>query len=83
MPRGRRKDPHREAPGGINYPAGESRKSLPKEPIKPSGFLCFGFNEGTKARARARVAVVAAPERKNHITGRQLTAPFRAVSAIN
>lgn len=52
MPRGRRKDPHREAPGGINYPAGESRKSLPKEPIKPSGFLCFGFNEGAKARAR-------------------------------
>lgn len=61
--------------GGINYPTRIARKSWPKEPIKPSGFLCLGFNEGTRGAG--------APERKNHITGRQLTAPFRAVSAIN
>jgi len=76
MPRGHRKDPHREVPGrgggGINYLA---RKSWLKEPIKPTGFLCLDFNEGARGAG--------APERKNHITGRQLTAPFRAVSAIN
>lgn len=67
--------PASRSTGGINYSARTVRKSWPKEPIKPSGFLCFGFNEGARGAG--------APERKNHITERQLTAPFRAVSAIN
>jgi len=41
------------------------RKSWSKEPIKPSGFLHLDFNEEARGAG--------APERKNHITERQLT----------
>lgn len=75
MPRGHREDPHREARRAL-ITRRELREKVGRksQSNRPASFG-FGFNEGARGAG--------APERKNHITGRQLTAPFRAVSAIN
>lgn len=79
MPCGRGREKRsalRSAPGGINYPA-ENREKVGQKESQSNPSRAFF------ARALTKERVAAAPERKNHITGRQLTAPFRAVSAIN